>query len=101
MEFETLVLSRKSLRLLRRIEKEPVENTREWADKLSELLDNDLAELKSFKTENKTAVSMLTISEDGKRYLNYTRRRQKEYHVSISLSVIAIVISIIALFRAA
>lgn len=101
MEFETLVLSRKSLRLLRRIEKEPVENTREWADKLSELLDNDFAELQYFEDENKTRVPMLTISEDGKRYLNYISRRQNEYWLSTVLSIIAIVISLVALLRTA
>lgn len=99
MNFDTLVLSRKDLRLLRRVSRKPAENNSKWAKKLDELIKHDLVELEYFKDDNGTLVSMLTITNDGKDYLNYIQRRQNELRFANALSIIAIVISLVALFR--
>lgn len=101
MGFETLVLSRKDLNLLRLVSRKPVDNSRQWAEKLDTLIKHDFVGLDYFENENGTVVPMLTITSDGKDYLNYIFRRQLELHISTALSAIAILISLFALFRTA
>lgn len=101
MNFDTLVLSRKDLHLLRRVSRKPVENNSKWVKKLDKLIKHDFVDLEYFKDDNETLVSMLTITDDGKDYLNYIQRRQNELRFANVLSIIAIVISLVALFRTA
>lgn len=87
------------MRLLRRISKKPVANTVEWAKKLDSLLDYDFVTIDNFTSDNKTIVPMFTISNEGKQYLLYISRRQTELRIANVLSIIAILISLVALFR--
>ena len=101
MEFDTLVLSRRDLRLLRRVSRKPVANNLEWAKKLGSLVDYGFVTIENFPSDDNTLVPMLTISDEGKQYLLYISRRQNELRFTNALSIIAILISLLALFRTA
>ena len=94
MDFDSLVLSKADLFKLWRLSKHPVANNKTWARKLSALCELDFVGVKRQGT-----TSMLAISDEGIMYLRYIMRRQRELRFSNVLSIIAIVISLIALFR--
>lgn len=97
MDFETLVLSRAELKNLKLISKGPVANNEEWAHRLNELLDLGFVEVQMYLDESKNLASVLSISEMGKRYLQYLNRRKSETRFANTMSVLAFLVSVIAL----
>ena len=97
MDFEQLVLSTEDLNALRMIAQGPVDGTSEWTEKVKTLCDKKLVEPKVKLEKMKIRSSVYQITTDGKLYLRYIDRRKSEMHFANTMSVLAFIVSFIAL----
>lgn len=97
MDFEQLVLSTEELNTLRVIEQGPVDGTSEWMEKTKTLCEKKLVEPKVKLEKMEIRSSVYQITTDGKLYLRYIDRRKSEMHFANTMSVLAFIVSFIAL----
>ena len=97
MDFEQLVLSTEELNTLRVIAQGPVDGTSEWTEKTKTLCDKKLVEPKVKLEKMEIRSSVYQITTDGKLYLRYIDRRKSEMHFANTMSVLAFIVSFIAL----
>lgn len=97
MDFEQLVLSTEELNTLRVIAQGPVDGTSEWIKKTKTLCDKKLVEPKVKLAKMEIRSSVYQITTDGKLYLRYIDRRKSEMHFANTMSVLAFIVSFIAL----
>lgn len=97
MDFEQLVLSTEELNTLRVIAQKPVDGTSEWTEKVKTLCDKKLVEPKVKLKKMEIRSSVYQITTDGKLYLRYIDRRKSEMHFANTMSVLAFIVSFIAL----
>lgn len=97
MDFDSLVLSRSELKNLRRLLKSPAENNSEWEQRLSTLCDLGFAEFAQYPGDNGKLAAAYFITDEGKRYLSYLKRRKSEMRFANTMSVLALLVSVIAL----
>ena len=99
MEFDTLVLSLVDECKLRRIVRHPAENKKAQADSLAKLLDCGFVSLENCQDDDGHMASAFFVTADGENYLRYIRRRRKEFGISTGISLVAVLISLVALIR--
>lgn len=97
MDFEQLVLSTEELNTLRVIAQGPVDCTSEWTEKTKTLCDKKLVEQKVKLEKMEIRSSVYQITTDGELYLRYIDRRKSEMHFANTMSVLAFIVSFIAL----
>lgn len=97
MDFEQLVLSTDELNTLRVIAQEPVDCTSEWTERVKTLYEKKLVEPKVKLEKMEIRSSVYQITTDGKLYLRYIDRRKSEMYFANTMSVLAFIVSFIAL----
>lgn len=97
MDFEQLVLSTEDLNALRVIAQGPVDCTSEWTERVKTLCEKKLVEPKVKLEKMKIRSSVYQITTDGKLYLRYIDRRKSEMNFANTMSVLAFIVSFIAL----
>lgn len=97
MDFEQLVLSTEDLNALRVIAQRPVDCTSEWTEKTKTLCDKKLVKPVVDSAKMRITVQVYQITTDGKLYLRYIDRRKSEMHFANTMSVLAFIVSFIAL----
>lgn len=97
MDFEQLVLSTDELNTLRVIAQGPVDQTAEWTERVKTLYEKKLIEPKVKLAKMEIRSSVYQITTDGKLYLRYIDRRKSEMHFANTMSVLAFIVSFIAL----
>lgn len=97
MDFEQLVLSAEELNTLRVIAQGPVDCTSEWTEKTKTLCDKKLVKPVVDSAKMRITGQVYQITTDGKLYLRYIDRRKSEMHFANTMSVLAFVVSFIAL----
>jgi hypothetical protein len=97
MDFGQLVLSTDELNTLRVIAQGPVDCTSEWTERVKTLYEKKLVETKVKLEKMEIRSSVYQITTDGKLYLRYIDRRKSEMHFANTMSVLAFMVSVIAL----
>lgn len=97
MDFEQLVLSTEELNTLRVIAQGPVDCTSEWTERVKTLYDKKLVEQKVNLAKMEIKSFAYQITTDGKLYLRYIDRRKSEMRFANTMSVLAFVVSVVAL----
>lgn len=97
MNFETLVLSDKELENLRLLSQKSVENTGDWTTQLKSLRNLGLVDYEPDASNGISPKGTYKISQNGKLYLQYLARRKSELRFANTLSVLAFVVSVVAL----
>ena len=97
MDFEQLVLSTEELNTLRVIAQGPVDQTAEWTERVKTLYEKKLVEQTVNLAKMEIRSSVYQITTDGKLYLRYIDRRKSEMHFANTMSVLAFVVSVVAL----
>ncbi len=97
MDFEQLVLSTEELNTLRVIAQGPVDCTSEWTERVKTLYEKKLIEPKVKLAKMEIRSSVYQITTDGKLYLRYIDRRKSEMRFANTMSVLAFVVSVVAL----
>lgn len=97
MDFEQLVLSTEDLNALRVIAQGPVDCTSEWTERVKTLCEKKLVEQKVNLPKMEIKSFAYQITTDGKLYLRYIDRRKSEMHFANAMSVLAFVVSVVAL----
>lgn len=97
MDFDNLVLSRSERKYLRELAKRPVEDSSEWEQKLSTLCEMGFAEFAQRPLGGGKLEAEYSITDEGRQYLRYLKRRKKETQFANTVSVLALLISAIAL----
>lgn len=97
MDFEQLVLSTEELNTLRVIAQGPVDCTSEWTERVKTLYDKKLVEQKISLSKMQIRGHVYQITTDGELYLRYIDRRKSEMHFANTMSVLAFIVSFIAL----
>lgn len=98
MDFDCLVLSREELKLLRTVAQKPAENTEESAQKLDTLINLGFVTFQMYADggDGKLGAAYF-VTDDGNRYLQYLKRRKSETRFANTMSVLAFIVSFIAL----
>lgn len=97
MDFEQLVLSTEELNTLRVIAQGPVDCTSEWTEKTKKLCDKKLVKPVVDSAKMRITGHVYQITTDGELYLRYIDRRKSEMHFANTMSVLAFIVSFIAL----
>lgn len=97
MDFEQLVLSTDELNTLRVIEQGPVDCTSEWTEKVKTLYEKKLVKPAVDPAKMQIPGHVYQITTDGELYLRYIDRRKSEMHFANTMSVLAFIVSFIAL----
>lgn len=97
MDFEQLVLSTDELNTLRVIAQGPVDCTSEWTERVKTLCEKKLVEQKVSPAKMQIRGYVYQITMDGELYLRYIDRRKSEMHFANTMSVLAFIVSFIAL----
>lgn len=97
MDFEQIVLPRPELRMLRAVFKSPAENCTEWANKLDDLIEMGFVSLEMYEDADGKLASAFFVTKDGEHYLQYLKRRKSETRFANTMSVLAFIVSVIAL----
>lgn len=97
MDFEQLVLSTEELNTLRVIAQGPVDCTSEWTEKTKKLCDKKLVKPVVDSAKMQIPGHVYQITTDGELYLRYIDRRKSEMHFANTMSVLAFVVSVVAL----
>ncbi len=97
MDFEQLVLSTEDLNALRVIAQAPVDQTAEWAKRVKTLCEKKLVKPAVDPAKMQIPGHVYQITTDGELYLRYIDRRKSEMHFANTMSVLAFIVSFIAL----
>lgn len=97
MDFEQLVLSTDELNTLRVIAQGPVDCTSEWTERVKTLYEKKLVEPAVDPAKMQIPGHVYQITTDGELYLRYIDRRKSEMHFANTMSVLAFIVSFIAL----
>nr|DAV80556.1 MAG TPA: protein of unknown function DUF2513 [Bacteriophage sp.] len=97
MDFEQLVLSTDELNTLRVIAQGPVDCTSEWTERVKTLYEKKLVKPAVNPAKMQIPGHVYQITMDGELYLRYIDRRKSEMHFANTMSVLAFIVSFIAL----
>lgn len=97
MDFEQLVLSTDELNTLRVIAQGPVDCTSEWTERVKTLYEKKLVKPAVDPAKMQIPGHVYQITMDGELYLRYIDRRKSEMHFANTMSVLAFIVSFIAL----
>lgn len=97
MDFEQLVLSTDELNTLRVIAQGPVNCTAEWTERVKTLCEKKLVKPVVNSAKMQIPGHVYQITTDGELYLRYIDRRKSEMHFANTMSVLAFIVSFIAL----
>ena len=97
MDFEQLVLSTDELNTLRVIAQGPVDCTSEWTKRVKTLYEKKLVKPVVDSAKMQIPGHVYQITTDGELYLRYIDRRKSEMHFANTMSVLAFIVSFIAL----
>jgi hypothetical protein len=97
MDFEQLVLSTDELNTLCVIAQGPVDCTSEWTERVKTLYEKKLVKPVVDSAKMQIPGHVYQITMDGELYLRYIDRRKSEMHFANTMSVLAFIVSFIAL----
>lgn len=96
-DFSTLVLSSEELEDLRLLSQKTVKNTGDWPTRLKSLCDLGLVQPTPDISKGIGPACIYNITERGRQYLRYLERRKSELHFANTMSVLAFMVSVVAL----
>ncbi len=96
-DFSTLVLSPEELEDLRFLSQNSVENTSDWNKRSKGLCKLGLVDYNPDISNGVSRKGTYVISQNGKLYLQYLARRKSEMHFANTMSILAFIVSVVAL----
>lgn len=96
-DFSTLVLSKQQLEDLKYLAQQNVEGTPDWTNRTIELCKLGLVIQNPDLSKGIGPGCVYSITERGRQYLRYLKRRKSEMWFANTMSVLAFIVSVIAL----
>ncbi len=96
-DFSTMVLSKQQLEDLKMLLQTSVKNVDDWPKRLTPLCDLGLVQPTPDISKGIGPACIYSITERGRQYLRYLERRKSELHFANTMSVLAFMVSVVAL----